>query len=72
MGLLQNGQWVDQWYDTQAPDGEFRRQDSGFRSWVTPDDTAGPTASASPISNYLRELYQQPGVVQTVNFAHIK
>jgi putative glutathione S-transferase len=24
------------------------------------------------ISNYLRELYQQPGVAQTVNFAHIK
>jgi putative glutathione S-transferase len=24
------------------------------------------------ISNYLRELYQQPGVAQTVNFEHIK
>ena len=24
------------------------------------------------ISNYLRELYQYPGVTQTVNFAHIK
>ena len=24
------------------------------------------------INNYLRELYQQPGVAQTVNFAHIK
>ena len=45
MGLLQNGQWVDQWYDTQSSDGEFRRQDSGFRNWVTPDSTAGPTGS---------------------------
>ena len=45
MGLLQNGQWVDQCYDTQSSDGEFRRQDSGFRSWVTPDGTAGPTGN---------------------------
>ena len=36
MGLLQNGQWVDQWYDIQSIDGEFHRLDRGFRSWVTP------------------------------------
>lgn len=46
MGLLQKGQWVDQWYDTQSSDGEFRRQESGFRSWVTPDGTAGPSGRA--------------------------
>lgn len=45
MGLLQNGQWVDQWYDTQSSDGEFRRQDSSFRSWVTADGAAGTTGS---------------------------
>lgn len=43
MGLLQNGQWVDQWYDTDASDGEFVRKASGFRSWLTADGTAGPT-----------------------------
>ncbi len=43
MGLLQNGQWVDQWYDTDASDGEFVRKASGFRSWVTADGAAGPT-----------------------------
>lgn len=42
MGLLQNGQWVDQWYDTKKSGGEFRRQDSRFRSWLTPDGEAGP------------------------------
>lgn len=42
MGLLQNGQWVDKWYDTKASGGEFRRQDSRFRSWLTPDGEAGP------------------------------
>ena len=31
MGLLQQGRWVDQWYDTDSHKGEFRRQDSAFR-----------------------------------------
>lgn len=37
MGLLQNGKWVDQWYDTKESGGEFRRQDSRFRDWISPD-----------------------------------
>ena len=41
MGLLQNGRWVDQWYDTG--DGEFHRQASHFRRWVTVDGEAGLT-----------------------------
>jgi len=45
MGLLKNGQWLDKWYDTQSSGGEFRRQDSRFRNWVTADGTAGPTGS---------------------------
>ncbi len=42
MGLLQKGEWVDQWYDTGHSGGEFRRQDSRFRSWLTPNGEAGP------------------------------
>lgn len=42
MGLLQKGEWVDQWYDTNNSSGEFRRQDSRFRNWLTPDGEAGP------------------------------
>jgi len=42
MGLLQNGQWVDQWYDTKSSKGEYRRQDSRFRHWITADEEAGP------------------------------
>lgn len=41
MGLLQQGKWVDKWYDTKTSDGEFRRQDSRFRSWLTPSGEAG-------------------------------
>ncbi len=42
MGLIQNGQWVDQWYDTKSSGGEYRRQDSRFRSWLTSDGQTGP------------------------------
>ena len=42
MGLLQNGKWVDQWYNTDASNGEFRRQHSQFRSWITANGEAGP------------------------------
>lgn len=42
MGLLQNGKWVDQWYDTDKSGGEFRRQESRFRNWLTPEAEAGP------------------------------
>lgn len=44
MGLLQNGKWLDQWYDTGKSDGEFRRQDSRFRDWIRhePDATFPP------------------------------
>lgn len=46
MGLLKQGQWVDQWYDTKNNSGEFRRQDSGFRNWVTPNGEAAATGEA--------------------------
>jgi putative glutathione S-transferase len=43
MGMLQKGKWVDQWYDTDNNGGEFRRQDSRFRNWLTPHGAAGPS-----------------------------
>ena len=45
MGLLVEGQWVDQWYDTKSSQGSFKRQDSVFRNWVTTDGLAGPSGS---------------------------
>jgi len=35
MGLLVDGKWLDQWYDTKSSDGKFVRQDSAFRDWVS-------------------------------------
>jgi putative glutathione S-transferase len=42
MGLLQQGKWVDKWYNTKNSDGEFRRQDSRFRSWLTANGETAP------------------------------
>lgn len=43
MGLLVEGKWQDQWYDTGATGGRFVRRESQFRSWVTPDGSTGPS-----------------------------
>ena len=43
MGLLVDGEWRDQWYDTKSTGGRFRRAEAGFRNWVTPDGAAGPS-----------------------------
>ncbi len=43
MGLLVDGKWVDQWYDTKSTGGRFVRAESQFRNWVTADGSAGPT-----------------------------
>lgn len=42
MGLLIEGQWHDQWYDTKAHGGEFVRESAKLRDWVTPDGRPGP------------------------------
>ncbi len=43
MGLLVDGVWQDQWYDTKSTGGRFKRQDSAFRNWITPDGAPGPS-----------------------------
>ncbi len=46
MGLLIDGEWHDQWYDTKSNGGAFKRSESQFRNWVTADGAAGPTGEA--------------------------
>lgn len=43
MGLLVNGEWHDQWYDTASTGGSFRRSQTQFRNWITADGCPGPT-----------------------------
>ncbi|MBO0755565.1 MAG: glutathione S-transferase family protein [Bradyrhizobiaceae bacterium] len=43
MGLLVNGVWTDEWYDTASTKGRFVRPATRFRNWVTADGDAGPS-----------------------------
>lgn len=42
MGLLIEGQWKDQWYESSA-DGAFQREQAQRRNWVTDDGAPGPS-----------------------------
>lgn len=43
MGQLIDGKWSTQWYDTKSTGGKFVRSNAGFRNWITPDGSAGPS-----------------------------
>lgn len=46
MGMLIKGQLVEDWLDKEISDGDFKRMESLFRSWVTADGSAGPTGNS--------------------------
>lgn len=76
MGLLQQGQWVDKWYDTDNNEGEFRRQDSHFRNWLTPNGEAGPNGEpgfkAEPGRYHLYVSLACPWAHRTLIFRQLK
>ncbi|WP_420065030.1 glutathione S-transferase family protein [Pectobacterium colocasium] len=45
MGQLVDGVWHDTWYETKSTGGHFKRSESAFRNWVTPDGTPGLTGN---------------------------
>lgn len=45
MGLLVDGVWTDQWFDTKSSGGRFVRKAAAFRNWITSDGSAGPSGS---------------------------
>jgi len=53
MGLLVEGQWKDQWYDTDSNDGQFVREDAGFRDWVSADPESRFAAEAGRYHLYV-------------------
>jgi putative glutathione S-transferase len=76
MGLLQNGKWVDRWYDTKGTKGRFVRQASAFRNWITPDGSPGPSGSggftAEPGRYHLYVSYACPWAHRTLIFRALK
>jgi glutathionyl-hydroquinone reductase len=83
MGMLVNGVWQDQDRPLTGGDGAFVRPESGLRDRITRDGSSGfkaeagryylITAPSCPWAHrYTREIYQMPGVAETVDLPGIK
>ncbi len=76
MGHLNNGQWVDEWYDTKITNGKFVRKDSSFRNWITADGKPGPSGVggfiAEPSRYHLYISYACPWAHRTLIFRTLK
>ena len=76
MGLLQDGKWVDRWYDTKSTDGHFVRKAPKFRNWITPDGAAGPSGDAGfkaePGRYHLYVSYACPWAHRTLIYRALK
>ncbi len=76
MGLLIDGVWHDQWYDTASTSGRFVRKASQFRNWVTPDGSPGTTGNggfkAEPGRYHLYVSYACPWAHRTLIFRVLK
>jgi len=76
MGLLVDGVWRDQWYETGATGGRFERDASKFRNWATPDGAPGPSGQggfkAEPGRYHLYAAYFCPWAHRTLIFRALK
>ncbi|MGB5772944.1 MAG: glutathione S-transferase family protein, partial [Crocosphaera sp.] len=70
MGLLIDGIWHDQWYDTKSTGGRFVRKESQFRNWVTAEGKDGFKAEANRYHLYVS--YACPWAHRTLIFRAIK
>ncbi|HID49281.1 MAG TPA: glutathione S-transferase family protein, partial [Chromatiales bacterium] len=70
MSLMVNGQLRDDWFDTETGSGEFLRQDSQFRHWVTVNGEPGPSGEggfvAAPGRYHLYVSYACPWANRTL------
>lgn len=76
MGLLVEGKWHTDWYDTKSTDGKFVRKDSHFRHWITADGQAGATGdggfAAEPGRYHLYVSLACPWAHRTLIFRSLK
>jgi glutathionyl-hydroquinone reductase len=76
MGVLIEGVWHDQGYDTARTGGRFVREDSVFRNWVTADGSPGPSGAggfkAEPGRYHLYVSYACPWAHRTLIFRALK
>ncbi len=70
MGLLVEGKWFDQWYDTKSTKGAYVRKDSSFRQWIKAD---GSSAFKPEKNRYhLYVSYACPWAHRTLIFRALK
>lgn len=76
MGLLVDGEWHDEWYDTKKSGGRFIRSDSQFRNWITKDGSPGPTGEggfkAEPNRYHLYVSYACPWASRALIMRNLK
>ncbi len=76
MGMLVDGKWQDQWYDTQKTGGAFKRSEAKFRNWITKDGRAGPSGedgfAAESGRYHLYVSYACPWAHRTLIFRALK
>lgn len=70
MGLLIEGKWHDQWYDTDATGGRFERSAAQFRNWVEADADADFPAQSKRYHLYVS--YACPWAHRTLIFRKLK
>lgn len=76
MSLLIKGQLRSDWLAEETEDGEFVRQDSQFRHWITPDGAPGPSGeggfAAEPGRYHLYVSLACPWAHRTLIFRILK
>jgi glutathionyl-hydroquinone reductase len=76
MGLLVDGQWKNQWYDTDSTGGRFERSSAAFRNWITADGQPGPDGKggfkAEAGRYHLYVAYACPWAHRTLIFRKLK
>ena len=76
MGMLVEGVWQDRSYETEKHGGRFVRQQSSFRSWVTPDGSPGPSGTGGFAAErgryHLYVSYACPWAHRTLIFRKLK
>jgi putative glutathione S-transferase len=70
------GKWSTEWYDTKKTGGRFERTQSGYRNWITPDGSAGPSGEggfpAEAGRYHLYVSYACPWAHRTLIFRALK
>ena len=76
MGLLVDGEWRDEWYNTEESNGRFIRSEAQFRNWITADGAPGPSGEggfiAEPGRYHLYISHACPWAHRTIIYRAIK